>query len=86
MTFAAGLRAQPKPAEDLSDYSRYATATQFTEAYPRQEEQDGFPEFSWDRIPRWIALRSDKRISDEAVSRVANHYQVIMLEKSTSRA
>ena len=85
MTFAAGLRAQSKPAEDLSDYSRYATATQFTEAYPRQKEQDGFPEFSWDRIPRWIAFRSDKRISDEAVSRVANHYQVIMLEKSNEQ-
>ncbi|MDF7806327.1 putative glycoside hydrolase [Pontiellaceae bacterium B12219] len=39
------------------------------------------PEFSWDTIPRWIIFRSGNRISDEAVERIGDHYQVTMLEK-----
>ena len=43
------------------------------------------PEFSWDTIPRWNIFRSNRRMDDASVTRVANHYQITVLEKSNQQ-
>lgn len=71
--------------EDLSDYSEFGEDYEDYIDYPDQESQEGFPEFSWDTIPRWIIFRSDKNISDDAVERVAEHFDVTVMEKANQQ-
>lgn len=70
---------------DVMDYSSYPASHKFTGTYPEQASDSGFPEFSWDKIPRWVAVRSTARMTAEQINSLANNYQLVMLEKANSQ-
>jgi hypothetical protein len=73
-----GVRAE----WDLSDYSGFAeVGPTYTAEYPDQAAGVQFPQFSWDTVPRWLAVRNNSPLSNEEVSSIATNYQLVMLEK-----
>ncbi len=66
---------------DVTDYSRYKTANQYLETYPEHQDFSNFPNFTWDSVPRWLAIRSGERFTDSDVEAIANNFQMVMLEK-----
>jgi hypothetical protein len=72
--------------EDLSNYSGFAgVGPTYTAEYPDQVPGPDFPEFSWDTVPRWLAVRNRDPFSNEQVSSIATNYQLVMLEKSNQQ-
>ncbi|MDF7826658.1 putative glycoside hydrolase [Pontiellaceae bacterium B12227] len=71
-----------EPVWDASDYSYMKDGIGYVEAYPEQSPAVEFPEFSWDEVPRWLAVRNIDAYSAEQISTVATNYQLVMLEKS----
>lgn len=69
---------------DATDYSRYGVGATYSDIYPAEEvaRQALFPKFSWDSVPRWLAVRNANAYSDEQISLIANNYQLVMLEKA----
>ncbi|MCH6259019.1 putative glycoside hydrolase [Puniceicoccaceae bacterium K14] len=70
---------------DLNDYSEYSTADQYTPEYPDQTKQINYPEFSWDKVPRWLAFRGPSEMTTENVESIANHYQLVLIEKQNKQ-
>ncbi|CAM3091399.1 putative glycoside hydrolase [Moritella viscosa] len=67
---------------NLSDYSSYPSGSTFSKAYPEQDrESTHYPSFSWDHIPRWLAVRKATSFTNEEVLSISN-YDIVMLEKS----
>ena len=70
---------------NLSDYSSYPSGSTFSKAYPEQDrESTHYPSFSWDRIPRWLAVRKVTSFTDDEVVSISN-YDIVMLEKSNQQ-
>ncbi|TCS43295.1 putative glycoside hydrolase [Reinekea marinisedimentorum] len=71
-------------AYDDYDYSIHKTGPDMTDVYPEEESdrQAMFPEFSWDTVPRWLAVRNAGAYTDEQIDTIAGHYQLVMLEKA----
>jgi len=69
---------------DDYDFTIHKTGPDMTEVYPAEESdrQALFPEFSWDTVPRWLAVRNANEYSDEDIETIASHYQLVMLEKA----
>ena len=67
------------------DYSIYKTASQYIDDYPAQEDTTIYAEFSWNKVPRWLAIRSGSVFSDEDINTIANNHQMVMLEKYNSQ-
>jgi len=70
---------------DPYDYSIYKTGSQYIDNYPDQEDTSIYAEFSWDKVPRWLAIRSGSTFSDEDINTIANNHQMVMLEKYNSQ-
>ncbi|VGO12223.1 hypothetical protein PDESU_00774 [Pontiella desulfatans] len=70
---------------DVSDYSEDPTGPQYIDPYPAQTNFASYPEFSWDTVPRWLALRSTTALEEYKVESVADHYQIVMLEKANKQ-
>ena len=67
------------------DYSIYKTASQYIDDYPTQEDTSLYAEFSWDKVPRWLAIRSGNVFSQADINTIANNHQMVMLEKYNSQ-
>jgi hypothetical protein len=68
----------------VSDYSIYGIGPLYSGVYPEEERdrQDDFPVFSWDTVPRWLAIRNADVYSDDQIETIANNYQLVLLEKA----
>ncbi|MDF7806349.1 putative glycoside hydrolase [Pontiellaceae bacterium B12219] len=73
---------EQEPVWDVSDYSYMKDGIGFVEPYPEQKPGVEFPEFSWDQVPLWLAVRNLSAYSEEQISTIATNYQLVMLEKS----
>ena len=62
-----------------------SNATPTADAQTAADNQRSEPEFSWDTVPRWVIFRSQRQMSAASLERVAEHYQVVMMEKSNSQ-
>jgi len=83
--FLSGILTIYAQTWDVTDFSQYPAEAKFTGTYPEQATDSGFPEFSWDRIPRWVAARSTIAFTDEQINSIANNYQLVMLEKANQQ-
>jgi hypothetical protein len=71
---------------DLSDYSGFpGVGPTYTAEYPDQVPGPDLPEYSWDTVPRWLAVRNRDPFSNEQVSSIATNYQLVMLEKANQQ-
>mmetsp|Transcript_9852 Transcript_9852/g.21256 ORF Transcript_9852/g.21256 Transcript_9852/m.21256 type:complete len:238 (+) Transcript_9852:405-1118(+) len=50
------------------------------EADPLEDDQEYFPQWSWDRVRTWVSIRRADDYSDEQIRELAGH-DVVMLEK-----
>lgn len=66
---------------DPFDYSIYKTGLQYIDDYPAQEDTTIYPKFSWNKVPRWLAIRSGDVFSDADINTIANNHEMVMLEK-----
>ena len=71
-------------AEDLSDYSASPDGVRFVDPYPAQTGNVDFPEFSWDRVSRWVPVRNSSVYTQEQIDILANNYALVMMEKSNA--
>jgi len=69
---------------DDADYSVHKVGPNMVDVYPQEEteRQAHFPVFSWDTIPRWLAVRNANTYSDAQIESIANNNQLVMLEKA----
>ncbi|KAA1160580.1 hypothetical protein EU508_08980 [Pseudoalteromonas fuliginea] len=72
------------PVWEASDLSLHGTGPTYSEVYPAEKKsrQALFPNFSWDTVPRWLAVRNHAPYTDEQIASIADHYQLVMLEKA----
>ena len=72
------------PVWKATDLSLHGTGPTYSEIYPAEDEsrQALFPTFSWNKVPRWLAVRNHAAYSDEQIELIADHYQLVMLEKA----
>jgi len=85
---AANVDAPPSSASrawDLSDYSGFATGKSYITPYPAQTDFTNYPAFSWEKVPRWLAVRSKDALAPEQVESIASRYQVVMMEKANAQ-
>ncbi|MGJ8676597.1 MAG: putative glycoside hydrolase [Akkermansiaceae bacterium] len=70
------------PYSDLAEGDLYAE----TPYSPTSQEkiEDGFPEFSWDRIPRTTLIRKNIAYTDDEIERMAKLFDLVILEKANS--
>ena len=66
---------------NFTDYSEYRTSASFYGELAEQIKSISKPNFCWDRVPKWMPLRSGTRLSDEVVKRAAENYDLLLLEK-----
>ncbi|WP_158134907.1 putative glycoside hydrolase [Photobacterium damselae] len=70
----------------LSDYSSYPSGNTFDFPYPEQDRTSTiYPSFSWETVPRWLAVRKATAFSNDEVNIIANNYNIVMLEKSNKQ-
>lgn len=69
------------PPYDPTDYSDEQEGVRYADTYPVQEPGVAFPSFSWDKIPRWLAVRKYTAYTREELVSIAANYQLVMLEK-----
>ena len=67
---------------DVSDYSSTPDGATFVEPYPAQTGNVSFPDFSWNKTPRWLAVRNRDQYSQGQIDSITNNYQLVMMEKS----
>lgn len=69
---------------EATDLSVHGTGPTYSLIYPQEDpaRQALFPEFSWDTVPRWLAVRNADAYTDEQIETIANNYQLVMLEKA----
>lgn len=67
---------------DVSDYSSTPDGATFVEPYPAQTGNVSFPDFSWNKTPRWLAVRNTDQYSQGQIDSITNNYQLVMMEKS----
>lgn len=70
---------------DLSDYSLFSNASNFGNAYPDQSREVIQADFCWDKVPRWLAFRNTDPLTDAEVQDIAEHYQIVLLEKANNQ-
>lgn len=51
----------------------------------KKEQKTTLPEFFWNKIPRWVAVRNRSAFSEEDVTSIASNYQLVMLEKANQQ-
>jgi hypothetical protein len=69
-------------SSDLSDYSEHSMGPLMGPAYPEQTDFSNFPEFSWDKIPRWLIVRNTEYYTNAEVQSFAENYDLIVWEKA----
>ena len=67
---------------DVTDYSGFKTGYQYLDTYPEETDVSNYPDFSWDKVPRWLAIRDNSPYTDYDIKAIANNYQMVMLEKA----
>jgi len=72
------------PVWEATDLSLHGTGPTYSDIYPAQatSRQALFPYFSWDTVPRWLAVRNHAAYTDQQIASIADHYQLVMLEKA----
>ena len=72
------------PVWEALDLSLHGTGPTYSDVYPAEKKsrQALFPNFSWDTVPRWLAVRNHAPYTDEQIAAIADHYQLVMLEKA----
>ncbi|WP_442506777.1 putative glycoside hydrolase [Novipirellula sp. SH528] len=48
------------------------------------EKLKAFPAFSWDKVPRTMLIRKTTAYTDAEIKAIANHYDLVVLEKANS--
>jgi len=73
------------PFDDY-DFSRYGMGPDISAVYPKAEaaREAYYPTFSWDNVPRWLAVRNTNSYTEEQIETIANHYDLVLLEKANS--
>ena len=77
--------SQSNFAQNISDYSDIPAGPSYLDPYPAETDSNNYPEFSWDTVPRWLAVRNTREIPDDQVDDIADNYQIVMLEKSNAQ-
>jgi hypothetical protein len=67
--------SNPNPEGDASDYSAYSVGPQMNNNYPAVTNFSNFPEFSWDRVPRWAFIGGVP--GSNAAASMAKNIQII---------
>ena len=67
---------------EIGDYSDDPTGPGYLDPYSVQTDFTNYPDFSWDSVPRWLAVRDNNGYTTAAIESIANNYQIVMLEKS----
>jgi hypothetical protein len=62
---------------DEADYSSFAVGPTFTSHYPAETEFENYPEFSWDKVPRWASVNGD--MTEAQAELIAKNHDVISL-------
>ena len=70
------------PVWDVSNYAFTPDGPTFVDPYPAQTGNVDFPDFSWNRMPRWLAVRNTDDYTQAQIDSIANNYQLVMMEKS----
>jgi hypothetical protein len=71
---------------DVSDYATFEKGPTLYHNYSTQTEtKTTLPKFSWNKIPRWVAVRNSASFTEEDVTSIANNYQLVMLEKANQQ-
>jgi len=72
------------PVWEATDFSLHSTGPTYSGLYPAEDtsRQALFPHFSWDTVPRWLSVRNHAAYSDQQIESIAEHYQLVMLEKA----
>ncbi|KGL62193.1 putative glycoside hydrolase [Polaribacter sp. Hel1_85] len=71
---------------DVTDYATFEKGPTLYHNYPTQtEKKTTLPKFSWNKIPRWVAVRNSASFTEEDVTSIANNYQLVMLEKANQQ-
>ncbi len=76
------MQAQTDSTWDVTDYSDFPSEARFLGEYPQQDTNLNFPKFSWDKIPRWVAVRNAYTYTQAQIDTLAHNYQLIMFEKA----
>ena len=50
-----------------------------------KQQKTTLPKFSWNKIPRWVAVRNSASFTEDDVTSIANNYQLVMLEKANQQ-
>lgn len=61
----------------------FFTMPRQADAYSDVLNKSTYPSFSWDTAPRALIFRNNVRTSDQDVTNIADHYQVVVMEKSS---
>ena len=86
LTFEIEIIGPDNTAWDVTDYSIFEKGPSMYHDYPVQTEQKTtLPNFSWNKIPRWVAARSTKAFTNQQITDIADNFQLIMLEKANSQ-
>ena len=71
---------------EVTDYSSFEKGPTFYHDYPIQTiQKTTLPKFSWNKIPRWVAVRNSASFTENDVTSIANNYQLVMLEKANQQ-
>jgi hypothetical protein len=73
------------PFDDY-DFARYGMGPDIVGLYPKADasREAYYPTFSWDNVPRWLAIRNTEAYTEEQIETIANHYDLVLLEKANS--
>ncbi len=69
-------------AWDVTDYSEFVTGPGYGHPYPAQASTLNFPEFSWEKIPRWLIIRKASAYTDAEVDSMATNFELVVFEKA----
>ncbi|GAA3651188.1 putative glycoside hydrolase [Flavivirga jejuensis] len=86
LTFYIEIKGPNDTIWDVTDYSTFEKGPSLYHDYPVQTEpKTTLPKFSWNKIPRWVAVRNKNAFSEDDVTSIANNYQLVMLEKANQQ-
>jgi hypothetical protein len=86
LTFNIEINGPDNTVWDVTDYSIFEKGPTMYHNYPVQKEKKTtLPNFSWKKIPRWVAARSTKAFTNQQITDIADNFQLIMLEKANSQ-
>lgn len=86
LTFKLEVTGPDTTTWDVTDYSWLEKGYTFYHDYPIQTTQKTtLPNFSWNKIPRWVAVRNSQAFSNDQVADIADNFQLVMFEKANNQ-